>query len=259
MAEALIGGLRKTGEVLSVRVNELVAERLRYLEDTYGAIPSGLQELVENSAILIVVVKPKDVLEVLRSLRQFELKGKLIVSIAAGIPLKLYDRYLPGVSVVRAMPNTSTAVLHSMTGLVRGQGVTAEQAGTAEKIFTAIGRVLWIPEEKMNALTALSGSGPAYYYLFTEKLVQAGIQLGLSKEEAELLAVETLAGAGKMLLESGKSPEKLREEVTSPNGTTYAALTVFGETGTGNMGDMVMKAAQACAGRAEEMEGEYSA
>ena len=256
MAEALIGGLRKTDGEFSFRVNDVVPERLNYLRDKYGVIPSGLREAAETPAVVVVAVKPKDVRDVLENLRQFEVKGKLIVSIAAGIPLKLYERYLPDAAVVRVMPNTSTAVLHSMTGLAKGQGVTAEQAAAAEKIFAAIGRVLWIPEEKMNALTALSGSGPAYFYYFTEKLVQAGIQLGLSEKEAELLAGETLAGAGKMLLESGKSPEKLREEVTSPNGTTFAALTVFREEG---LGDVVMKAAEACARRAEEMEGEYSA
>jgi len=255
MAEALIGGLRKTGEALSVRVNELLMERLRYLEIKYEVIPSGLPEIVKNSEILFVAVKPKDVPDVIKSLQQFEVQGKLIISIAAGIPLKLYERYLPDAAVVRAMPNTSTAVLHSMTGLARGKRVSAEQAAAAEKVFATIGRVLWIPEEKMNALTALSGSGPAYFYLFAEKLVQAGRQLGLNEDEAELLVRETLAGAGKMLLESGKSPEKLREEVTSPNGTTFAALSVFGESG---LDGIVMKAALACARRAEEMEGEYS-
>ena len=256
MAEAIIGGLRKTGEAFSVRVNEVVTERLSYLEAKYGAIPSGLRELAENSAILIVAVKPKDVRDVLENLRLYDLRGKLLISIAAAIPIRLYEKYLPAAAVIRVMPNTATAVLHSMTGLARGQNVTDEQAIAAGKIFGAIGRTIWIPEEKMNAVTAVSGSGPAYYYLFTEKLVQAGVQLGLSEDEAALLAGETLAGAGKMLLESGKSPGKLREEVTSPNGTTYAALTVFGEEG---LGDIVMKAAEACARRAEEMEGEFSA
>lgn len=257
MAEALIGGIRKTDGELAIRVNELLAERLGYLTDKYNVIPSEVRELVENSGIIIVVVKPKDVREVLRNLQSCSvdgIKGKLIISIAAGISLKLYDEYLPGVAVIRAMPNTSTAVLHSMTGLARGQDVTPEQAESAEKIFAAIGRTLWIPEEKMNALTALSGSGPAYFYLFTESLIQAGIQLGLKADEAELLARETLVGAGKMLLESGKSPAKLREEVTSPNGTTYAALTVFKNKG---LEDIVLTAAQACARRAGEMEREY--
>ncbi|MFZ3129935.1 MAG: pyrroline-5-carboxylate reductase [Desulfosporosinus sp.] len=255
MAEAIIGGIKKTDRELQIRVNERIDERLQYLADKYGIIASGVQELAEKSAVVIIAVKPKDVLEALEKLENYLLKDKLIISIAAGIPLKLFYKNLPGVAVIRAMPNTSTAVLHSMTGLVRGENVTQEQAEAAQQIFAAIGRILWIPEEKMNALIALSGSGPAYYYLFTESLIQAGVQLGLSEEEAELLACETLIGAGKMVTESQKTPGELREQVTSPNGTTFAALSVFKDD---DLPQIVMKAAQACARRAEDMEGEYS-
>lgn len=256
MAEAIIGGLKKTDKELQIRVtNRKNHERLQHLVDKYSITATELKELVENSRVLIIAVKPKDVLEVLKHLKNYTLNDKVIISIAAGISLKVFHKYLPGVAVIRAMPNTSTAVLHSMTGLVRGENVTQEQAEVGEQIFSAIGRILWIPEEKMNALIALSGSGPAYFYLFTESLIQAGVQLGLSEEEAEMLARETLVGAGKMVTESGKSPRKLREEVTSPNGTTYAALSVFRED---NLAQTVIKAAQACARRAEDMEGEYS-
>lgn len=256
MAEAIIGGLKKIDKDLQIRVtNRANHERLQQLVDRYSIKATALQELVDDSRVLIIAVKPKDVQEVLKHLKKYALQDKLIISIAAGIPLKIFQKYLPGAAVIRAMPNTSTAVLHSMTGLVRGEAITDEQAENAEQIFSAIGRVLWIPEEKMNGLIALSGSGPAYFYLFTESLIQAGVQLGLSEEEAEMLARETLVGAGKMLAESAKSPAKLREEVTSPNGTTYAALTVFNED---KLAQIVMKAAQACARRAGEMEGEYS-
>jgi pyrroline-5-carboxylate reductase len=255
MAEAIIGGIRKADRERQIRVCERQKKRLEYLVDKYNIIASDAQELMENSEVLIIAVKPKDVQEVLEQLRNYIINGRLIISIAAGIPLKLFYKYLPNVTVIRAMPNTSTAVLHSMTGLVRGKNVSQEQVETAEQIFSAIGRVLWIPEEKMNALIALSASGPAYFYLFTESLIQAGIKLGLTEREAELLARETLVGAGKMLTESEKSPAKLREEVTSPNGTTYAALSVFQEK---ELTQIVIKAAQACARRAGEMEGEYS-
>ena len=256
MAEAIIGGLRKTDQDLEIRVtNRANHERIQRLVDKYRIKATEFQELVEDSQVLIIAVKPKDVQIVLKHLKNHSLQDKLIISIAAGIPLKVYNKHLPGVAVIRAMPNTSTAVLHSMTGLVRGETISQEQAETAERIFWAIGRILWIPEEKMNALIALSGSGPAYFYLFTESLIQAGVQLGLSEEEAEMLARETLIGAGKMLTESEKSPAKLREEVTSPNGTTYAALSVFKED---KLVQIVMKAAQACVRRAEDMEGEYS-
>ncbi|TGE32147.1 pyrroline-5-carboxylate reductase [Desulfosporosinus sp. Sb-LF] len=256
MAEAIIGGLRKTDKDLQILVtNRSNHERLQHLVDKYDIKATQLQEIVDSSRVLVIAVKPKDVREVLKHLKNYNLEDKLIISVAAGITLKLFYKYLPGVAVIRVMPNTSTAVLHSMTGLVRGENVTQEQVESAERIFSAIGRILWIPEEKMNALIALSGSGPAYFYLFTESLIQAGVQLGLSEEEAEMLARETLVGAGKMLAESEKSPGKLREAVTSPNGTTYAALSVFKDD---ELSQTVMKAAQACARRAEDMEGEYS-
>jgi len=256
MSEAIIGGLKKTTLELQIRVtNRANHERLQHLVDKYSIAATELKELVENSRVLIIAVKPKDVHEVLKHLKNYNLNDKLIISVAAGIPLKVFREYLPGVGVIRAMPNTSTEVLHSMTGLVRGENVTQEQTETAEQIFSAIGHTLWIPEEKMNALIAISGSGPAYFYLFIESLIQGGVQLGLSEEEAEMLARETLVGAGKMLTQSEKSPAKLREEVTSPNGATYAALSVFTED---RLAQIVMKATQACAKRAEDLEGEYS-
>ncbi|OLN32755.1 pyrroline-5-carboxylate reductase [Desulfosporosinus metallidurans] len=256
LAEAVIGGLRKTDTDRQIRVtNRTNHERIQRLVDTYNIMATQMQELVDASSVLIIAVKPKDVQDVLKTLKNYRLDDKLIISVAAGIPLEVFSKHLPDVAVVRAMPNTSTAVLHSMTGLVRGENVLEEQAAIAERIFSSIGQTLWIPEEKMNALIALSGSGPAYFYLFTESLIQAGVQLGLSEAEAERLARETLVGAGKMLTESGKSPGKLREEVTSPNGTTYAALSVFKEE---KFPQIVVKAVQACAQRAEDMEGEYS-
>lgn len=256
MAEAMISGLSKADPEIQIRVtNRANHERLQHLVDKYGVVATPFQDLVDHSQVLIIAVKPKDVQEVLKHLVNFTLKDKLVISVAAGIPMKVLQKSLPDAAVVRAMPNTSTAVLHSMTGLVRGERVTSEQAKIGETIFSAIGQILWISEEKMNALIAVSGSGPAYYYLFTESLIQAGVQLGLSGEEAEQLARETIIGAGKMLAESKKSPGRLREEVTSPNGTTYAALRVFGEKG---LSQMVMDATRACTGRATDMEGEYS-
>ena len=255
MAEAIIGGIKKTDSELQIRVTERFDERLKYLVDNYRVIASGVQELVENSDVVIIAVKPKDVREVLEKLGDYLFKDKIIISVAAGVPLKLFYKYLPGVAVIRAMPNTAIAVLHSMTGLVRGENVTKEQAQMGEKIFSATGRIMWIPEEKINALTAISGSGPAYFYLFAESLIKSGVELGLSEEDTGILVLETLIGAGKMIAESNKSPGKLREEVTSPNGTTFAAINIFTDDG---LAQTVLKAAKACARRAEDMEGEYS-
>lgn len=254
MGEAIISGLRKSDKELQIRVcNRSNNERLQRLVDQYAITPSKLVDTVENSRVLIIAVKPKDVRTVLEQLKNYKLDDKLIISVAAGVSLKVFYKYLPGVAVIRAMPNTSSAVLHSMTGLVRGEKVTAKQVEMGEQIFSAIGKTMWIPEEKMNALIALSGSGPAYFYLFAESLAKAGVDLGLSEEEAGTLVLETLLGAGRMMAESDKSPGMLREQVTSPNGTTFAALKAFTDD---KLPRTVLKAAQACAQRAEAMEGE---
>ncbi|AFQ44698.1 pyrroline-5-carboxylate reductase [Desulfosporosinus meridiei] len=256
IAEAMISGLKKANSALEIRVtNHSNRGRLQGLVDRYNVIATSLTELVEDSKVLIIAVKPKDVQGVLKDLAGFSLQNKLVISVAAGVPLKVFYKYLPGVAVVRAMPNTSTAVLHSMTGLVRGDNVNDEQASVGEKIFSATGKIMWVPEKNINALTAISGSGPAYFYLFAESLIKAGVELGLSEAEAEVLVLETLIGSGKMIAESDKSPGKLREEVTSPNGTTYAALNVFMEE---KLAQTVQNAAWACARRAEDLEGEYS-
>ncbi|MBC2722604.1 MAG: pyrroline-5-carboxylate reductase [Desulfosporosinus sp.] len=256
IAEAMISGLKKTNSTLKIRVTNLKNQgRLQGLVDRYNVMASSLKELVENSSVLIIAVKPKDVQAVLKDLMDHPLRDKLIISVAAGVPLKVFYKYLPGVAVIRAMPNTSTAVLHSMTGLVRGNNVTVEQAEAGEKIFSATGRIMWVPEKNINALTAISGSGPAYFYLFAESLIKAGVELGLSEEEAEILVLETLIGSGKMIAESDKSPGRLREEVTSPNGTTYAAINVFMDE---KLSSTVLTAVKACCRRAEDLEGEYS-
>lgn len=256
IAEAIIYGLRQAGDQLNIRVvNRSNAERLQRLVDTYGVIAESFPQLVEAAEVVVIAVKPKDVVGVLEMLKAYDLRGKLVISVAAGVPLFTLEKYLPGISVIRAMPNTSSAVLHSVTGLVQGNTVLPEHIKMAEKIFSAVGHILWIPESQMNALMALSGSGPAYFYLFTECLVRAGVEMGLQEADAEMLARETLIGVGKMMAESGKSPGRLREEVTSPNGTTIEALKVFWQ---GNLEGIVKEAANACAQRGAEMEGEYS-
>lgn len=256
IAEAMISGLKKVNREIEIRVaNRSNQVRLQGLVNRYGIVAAPLKELLEESRVVIIAVKPKDVQAVVQDLVNYSLQDKLIISVAAGVPLKVFNKYLPGVAVIRAMPNTSTTVLHSMTGLVRGENVTEEQAEMGEKIFSATGLIMWVPEENINALTAISGSGPAYFYLFAESMIKSGVELGLSEEDAEILVLETLIGAGKMIAESDKSPGKLREEVTSPNGTTYAAINVFTEDG---LAKTVLKAVKACARRAEDLEGEYS-
>lgn len=258
MAEAMIKGLKQNDNEAEIRVtNRSNAERLIKLKENYGVVPADFSQLAERSDVLIIAVKPKDVKSVLLKLADYAgIEGKLVISLAAGIPLALIQSYLPRTAVIRAMPNTSAAALYAMTGLVKGKKAREEHLHQAEQVFKAIGKTVWIGENEMNALIALSGSGPAYYYLFTECLIKAGRELGLAEETAEVLAKETVVGVGKMLTESGKSPAGLREAVTSPNGTTFAALEVFRRM---NLAEIVAEAARACAKRAEEMEREYGA
>lgn len=254
LAEAVIKGLTGVTEKPRIMAADLSKERLSVLEAQYGVITGELAQVVEESEVIIMAVKPKDSATVVKSLAAFSMQGKLVISVAAGIPLAMLEKGLPGVAFVRVMPNTSCAVLLSMTGMVQGSLATDKDKAVAEEIFSQVGQVLWIAEDKINAVTAVSGSGPAYYYLFTECLVAAGVDLGLTPEEAEILARETLVGAGQMLVCSGKTPARLREDVTSPNGTTYAALQQFGQA---DLRDIVLTATKAAAERAAEMEREF--
>lgn len=254
MAEAIIKGLAATGDCEIRVTNRSNQAKLEKMKEDYGVIPAFFTEVVKDSEILILAVKPKDVAEVLAQVSKEREGNQLLISVAAGIPLALLEKHLPDHAIVRAMPNTSSAVLHSMTGLVKGQKVNEKNQRDAEDIFGAVGKFIWISEEQMNPLIAMSGSGPAYFYLFTEALVKAGMNMGFSQEEAEHLAKETLMGASKMLATSGKSPAELRVAVTSPKGTTHEALEVFRNKG---LEDLVSQATQACKNRAEEMEREY--
>lgn len=255
LSQSIIKGLIQAAADYRFCLYDLIKEKADTLAKEYNAFSKSFSEVVRESEILILAVKPKDIGGLLQELLLYDLRGKLIIAVAAGIPLAVYEQKLPGTAVVRVMPNTSSAVLHSASGLVRGQFVDHDQAMTAEEIFTALGKVLWVDDGQINAVTAVSGSGPAYFYLFTEFMAQAGMKLGLSREDAEFLARETLVGAGKMLAGGQRSPQELREAVTSPNGTTYAALNSFRQEG---LEELVLKAMKACFERAEEMEGEYT-
>jgi pyrroline-5-carboxylate reductase len=255
LAEAVIKGLTLGTEKPRIMVTDLLEERLNILKEKYGVLTGTLALVVQESDVLILAVKPKDIAAALKSLTGFPMQGKLVISVAAGIPLKMLESGLPGVALVRVMPNTSCAVLLSMTGMVQGSLATSKDKLLAEDIFSRVGKVLWVTEDKINAVTAISGSGPAYFYLFTECLAAAGAELGLTAEEAGILAKETFVGASQMLISSGKTPTRLREDVTSPNGTTYAAIEQFKRA---DLKEIVLAAARSAASRAAGMEREFA-
>jgi len=255
LAGSIIKGLKQKNPDFKIYLFDIFQDKAESLAQKFNARSGSFSEVVTEAEIIFLAVKPKDVKGLLKELSGYSLTGKLIITVAAGIGLAVYEQALPGTGIVRVMPNTSCAVLQAVTGMVRGQHVTEEQARAAEQIFSAIGRFIWTEDQKLNAVTAVSGSGPAYFYLFTEFMAQAGAELGLNIEEAEFLARQTLVGAGKMLAEDSRSPQELREAVTSPNGTTYEAIRVFQKDG---LKQVVSKAMEACYKRAEEMEGEYT-
>lgn len=253
LASSILKGLNQSGLNFGIYLYDVFTEKADALAEKYQGYSSTPPEVVKEADVIFLAVKPKDIKGLLADLKEYSLVGKLIITVAAGISVAYYEEALPGVAVVRVMPNTSCAVLHAITGMVRGQHVTENQAKIAEQIFSAVGKFIWVEDQLINAVTAVSGSGPAYFYLFTEMMAQAGQELGLSEEQALILARETLVGAGKMLAEDSRSPQELREAVTSPNGTTYEAIKVFRQEG---LQEVISKAMRACFKRAEEMEGE---
>ena len=258
LATSLIKGIKGKDKEAIIYVNDINLDKAADVIAAYNLVATSFDEVVNQSDVLILAVKPnniKDVLEQLRS--QLEIRDKkdfLLITVAAGIGLWYYESNLPGIPVVRTMPNTSASVSEAITGLVRGKYVTDEQASMAASIFNCVGSTLFIEDDKINALTAVSGSGPAYFYLIAELMCKAGVKLGLTEEEAFLLANQTLVGAGKMIT-GGKSPNELRLSVTSPKGTTHEAIESMLED---NIEGIIFNAMKKCANRAAEMEAEFT-
>lgn len=213
----------------------------------------SLPDAVAFADVLLLAVKPQDMPALVDELAPLLRPGQLVLTIAAGLSLAWYQARLPqGTPLVRAMPNTSAAVGEAITGLMAGEFATDAHKTLAEQVFAAVGSFIWLAEEEIHALTAISGSGPAYYYYFTEALAAAGEALGLSPQTAAALARQTAIGAGRLLqVQADSSPTQLREQVTSKGGTTAAALSVFAENEA--LPQLVQQACRACAERSREM------
>jgi pyrroline-5-carboxylate reductase len=233
MAEAILAGLLSKGEVKPeniAMVNRLNKDRLHTLCRAWGLDEKNLSaDRVIGSDVVILAVKPKDLPEVLQKWGDRFTEGQTLVSVAAGVSTSWIEEHLSGrVAVIRSMPNTSCAVGLSATALARGRWVSREDMEIARRIFQSIGEVIEVDEEAMDAVTVLSGSGPAYVYYLAEALESAGVTAGLSPETARALTIQTLLGAAHMLMETGKPASLLRRQVTSPGGTTMAGLEVLG-------------------------------
>lgn len=252
MAEAIIKGGRsqKTEGRRQILVAEPREERRQYLEKTYGIKTTASNKEVAGACdIIILAVKPQQMEAALDEISPDISEDKTVVSIAAGITLSYLSSKLKTKKLIRVMPNTPALVQEGMSVMSLCECFSDKDISVVREILMSIGKVITLPEKYMDAVTAVSGSGPAFIALFVEAMTGAGVRLGLSEDDASVLAVQTAIGTAR-LLETGMPPSKLREMVTSPGGTTAAGLKVFNEKG---LKDIVLNALEAAKNRAEEL------
>lgn len=236
MAEALIRGIIASG--LYPESNILVAEpndfRREHLEETYGIKTFHTNKvLFEKCKMIILAVKPQTMKSLLEDCRDRVTVDHLIITIAAGLPIKFYLNMLgrTDLKIIRVMPNTPALVLEGASALSKNENVTDAELREAEEVLLAVGEVVILDEVHLDAVTGLSGSGPAYVFSFVEALVDAGVKSGLTRIVSEKLALQTISGSVKLLRESGEHPAALRGKVTSPGGTAITALHVLEKVG----------------------------
>jgi pyrroline-5-carboxylate reductase len=235
MAEALLRGAFDASVLSPAQIlvtNRSNDERLARLGRAWPVRTTrDKARLVSESDVLVLAVKPHDMSTVLTEIAPHTGPRHLVVSVAAGISTEMIERRLGEIPVIRAMPNTSTAVRASATAIAAGRHATADHLAIARGLFEAVGWVGVVPEPLLDVVTAVSGSGPAYVYALAEALVESGERAGLPRDLAQVLVAQTVLGAGKMLTETGDGPEALRSRVTSPGGTTMAGLEALEQGG----------------------------
>lgn len=254
MGEALVSGLLTAGwepaEIsLCVRREERRAELSK---QTGCAVTFDLVEAIRGRDVIVVAVKPRDVPEVLETVAGHVASSQTVLSLAAGVTTESYEAGLGEVAVVRAMPNTPAVVREGVTGIAAGRHAGAGDLKAASTILDAVGEVRVIDEALLDAVTAVSGTGPAYVFLLAEALTEAAMREGLPRDIAEGFVRQTIRGAGHLLTDSDKSPAELRYDVTSPGGTTAAAVHVLEERG---FRALVEDAVRAAADRSRELGG----
>lgn len=274
MGEALLSGLLRAGrQVKDMVVAERLPDRARYLAETYAVLVTSMTDAVENATFVIIAVKPSDVESVIGEIAHAAVEAdtdsaeQVFVTIAAGITTGYLEAKLPaGTPVIRAMPNAPSVVGAGVSALAAGRFATPEQLKEVAALFDSVGGVLTVPESQLDAVTAVSGSGPAYFFLLIEALVDAAVAVGLSRPVATELVAQTMAGSAAMLLErleqerqaadaaadfrADTTAAQLRATVTSPGGTTAAALR---ELERGGLRAAVDAAVRAAKSRAEEL------
>lgn len=259
MSRSLIGGLIANG----IETEKLHAadpdnkQRSNIAEQFAIATFADNQGAIEKADVILLAVKPQVMHEVVSDIAE-SVKGtnKLIISIAAGVKLDSIMNWLGNkTAIVRVMPNTPALIQAGAAAIVANEHTSETQKNIAEAMMRSVGTAIWLDsEEQMDAVTALSGSGPAYFFYFMEAMEKAAIAMGLNNEQARLLTIETAVGASKMALMSSSDPAELRQQVTSPGGTTEKALNIFKQN---NMEKLVEKAMQAAKQRSIELSEEF--
>jgi pyrroline-5-carboxylate reductase len=259
MGTAILSGLLASGfDASKVTITTKTEASADKLADELGvnaiALDSqsnGNQEAVSGADVVLVAVKPGYVVEVLNEVASQLQSNALVISVAAGITTASMEAAVPaGVAVVRAMPNTPAIVGRAVTGVSTGSRVSEAQLETALDLFETVGRVVVLPEEQIDALSTISGSGPAYVFYLVEQLTLAAQEMGFAEDVAAMLVEETFAGATELLSASNQSPEALRKQVTSPNGTTMQAIGVLEQA---QLSELFTKATNAALARAKEI------
>jgi pyrroline-5-carboxylate reductase len=259
MGGAILSGLIAAGTAAdSITASTATTQSAKALSDKFGiksfaldASPSANSDAAENADVLLIAVKPAKVLETLEEIKASVKDGALVISVAAGVTTESMEQAIGSkASVIRAMPNTPSIVGHGVTGIAKGKSANDNQLALAKDLFETVGQVIVVDEEKINALSTISGSGPAYVFYFAEKLMTAAKKMGFSDKEANLMVRATFLGSATLLAASSDSPETLRAQVTSPNGTTMQATARFDEA---DLEKVFIEATEAALARAIEL------
>jgi pyrroline-5-carboxylate reductase len=259
MGKAILAGLIQSGtKPANIRVSTKTQASADAIFSVHGVEAISLEKdtaantsAVKDAELVILAVKPNLILETLKAVATDIKPGSLVVSVAAGITTEAMEEVLGGqVAVVRAMPNTPSVLGLGVTGISAGSNVSKDQLELAVKLFSSVGKVLVVDESKIDALSTISGSGPAYVFYFAEKLITAAKSLGFSDQEASLMVKETFLGSATLLATSASSPEELRQQVSSPNGTTMQAT---GRFDAADLEKVFIEATEAALARAREL------
>jgi len=255
MGEAILKGLLSGAGAYSPKdiiISDVSKERLRLLGKKYNVRTASYnEEAVESSDIVILAVKPQNMGPVILAIRKFISQDKFVISIAAGIKTGFIEKRLLGrAAVIRVMPNMPALVQKGISAFCAGKHVKYAHKKTAKQILSKIGKVVEVEEDQMDAVTAVSGSGPAYFFFLTEKLIEAGVKNGLSEANAANLAIETAVGAAQIMSQVKEAPGILRSKVTSKGGTTEAAFKIFKKE---KLGKTLEKGVQAAIKRSKEL------